>query len=66
MSKAGEWGGHIEIVAFTRHYRCPIQIVTSEGVIQVGTGDAWGTITHHKHYLALGEHFNSSDKVGES
>jgi OTU domain-containing protein 6 len=61
MQQLGEWGGHMEIVAFTELYRCPIKIVTASGVIEVGSGESWGTITHHKHYLALGEHFNSSE-----
>ena len=61
MQQIGEWGGHMEIVAFTELYRCPIKIVTESGVIEVGSGESWGTITHHKHYLALGEHFNSSE-----
>lgn len=61
MQQLGEWGGHMEIVAFTELYRCPIKIVTESGVIEIGSGEFWGTITHHKHYLALGEHFNSSE-----
>jgi OTU domain-containing protein 6 len=71
-----EWGGHIEIQAISASLRKAIFVYSADApTIKMGeqfldiNGDdttGYGTslsplrLTYHKHYYALGEHYNSA------
>lgn len=67
-----EWGGQPEIRALAAALQRPIHIYSADAPVvrmceEVGDADAAAPlcITYHKHYYALGEHYNSVTRVVE-
>ena len=67
VEKDGEWGGQIEIRALSASLRRQIHIYdASTPVIVMGednVGNSPLKIAYHRHYFALGEHYNSVKRL---
>lgn len=65
MKLSSGWGGLIEIRALSAVLRSPIRVIRAEDdTILVGDGILPTlTVTHHKHYLSAGHHYNSVEPV---
>jgi OTU domain-containing protein 6 len=74
-----EWGGQIEIRAIANSLEHLIHIYDAEAPVLVmgermsGAAEAEGQplieplrLTYHRHYYALGEHYNSVEKIAKS
>jgi len=61
-----EWGGQIEVRAIANSLDCPVIIYDAESP-NVIMGDVSVKeplrISYHRHYYALGEHYNSVERV---
>lgn len=58
---AAEWGGQLEISALCACLRRRIHVYSAQDVLRMGDefeGDAL-RVSYHRHYYALGEHYNS-------
>jgi len=65
IANTSDWGGHLELHAMVRALQIPV-IVYSATSPEVNMGEEFNQpnliplqITYHKHYYALGEHYNS-------
>ena len=62
-----EWGGQLEVKALSAALQLPIEIYSADApvvfmndvVVATKDKDVSLKITFHKHYFALGEHYNS-------
>lgn len=73
IRETGEWGGHLELMALARSYGVKINVLHSDGrvdVIEAGDGkeekeedarEIW--LGYYRHSHGLGEHYNSLRKV---
>lgn len=68
-----EWGGQLELKALSAALHRPILIYSADAPVlcmndadvPVGTNNSL-KVTFHKHYYALGEHYNSVEPVSSS
>lgn len=66
MANTADWGGQGELLALTRVLQMPIRVFSAEGPpLVMGeefVADATPTLelTFHRHFYALGEHYNST------
>ena len=68
-----EWGGQLEVTALAAALQMPIHVYSADAPILVTNGftAAESTtavplkITYHRHYFALGEHYNSVTSAEE-
>lgn len=61
---SNEWGGHLELRALAHGLKKVIKVYSTEGPLEIksdGVNEEDGTITlsFHRNYYALGEHYNS-------
>ena len=71
MANTNAWGGHIELRAISEILERAIEVLQAEGstvLIGDNINSAQSTIiiTFHKHYLGLGEHYNSTEQCVSS
>ncbi len=66
VSKSADWGGHPELTALAQILNVPIRVHSADAEpLVVGTQKGSPPpldITFHRHYYALGEHYNSTEK----
>jgi len=57
-----EWGGHLELRVLALALGRPIVVYSTEKPLTLEPGEDDGTdpirVSYHKHYYALGEHYN--------
>ena len=67
VAETAEWGGQPELLALTKLLRRPIWVHSRDApLLKMGDDDAERTplqLTYHRHYYALGEHYNSAAKA---
>ncbi|KAL0485379.1 deubiquitinase [Acrasis kona] len=66
VESSSDWGGQVEIMALTNILKQPIKVFTSGQPINMGEDHKDKPtiqLSYHKHFYALGEHYNSVVKV---
>ena len=68
VEQSSDWGGHIELQAFAACFKRPTRVYQAYGapILSIGEEFTAGSsdkgllrLSYHKHYYALGEHYNS-------
>eukprot|EP00939_MAST-03C_sp_MAST-3C-sp1_P005086 g5086.t1 len=63
VEASAEWGGQLELRAISEALKTPIHIYAADAPL-IRMGDSYGSsplrLTYHKHYYALGEHYNTT------
>lgn len=61
------WGGQIEIMAISNALKVPIEVLQATGVptmqTKVGYEEPKLVLTYHRHFVSLGEHYNSTQPL---
>lgn len=61
------WGGQIEIMAISNALKVPIEVLQSSGPptmqTKVGYEEPKLVLTYHRHFVSLGEHYNSTQPL---
>jgi len=64
IKETAEWGGQLELRALAGALKTPIKIITADSPVVLMGEEYSGNpfvVTYHRHYLCLGEHYNSAE-----
>lgn len=64
------WGGQVEIMALSNALKVPIEVLQAHGPPTVQSAGEYQApnlvLTYHRHFVSLGEHYNSTLKATEN
>ena len=66
VAQSADWGGHPELLALVNTLKLPIRVHSADAPPLVVGWEEYGVaspleISYHRHFYALGEHYNSTE-----